>query len=194
MPLPHALRSFLDDEGGSVTVEAVLFFPVLAWVYLAMFVFFDGFREQSVNVKAAYTLGDILSRQTDYVTPEFMDSLFALQGTLTDTPLAKRLRVTTVSYRASDNSYLVRWSRTRGTVPQLTNASLATMRARIPRMSDGEVSVLTETWMDYAPAMNVGIHPFTFSELVVTRPRFALNGRFCYNTVNDNGTPATETC
>ena len=167
---------------------------MLAWCYLAMYVFFEGFREQSVNIKVAYTLGDILSRQSDYVTPELMDSLFALQTTLTDTPLPKKLRVTAVRYVAASNSYQVRWSQARGGAAALTNANLAAMAARIPIMADGEVAVLTETWMDYAPAMNVGIQPFTFSELVVTRPRFALNSRFCFNTLNDGGTPATETC
>ena len=191
----RALRRFLGDEGGSVTVEAVLIFPILCWAYLGTFVFFDDFRAQSINVKAAYTIGDILSRQTDYVTPEFLDSTFALQDMLTATDETTRMRVTAFKYVSSSNQLDMRWSKVRGGgVPELTDATIQTLRTSIPQLDNGEVAILTETWMDYTPPMDVGVDPLTFRELVVTRPRYSLNNRFCYNSMNDGGGVATETC
>lgn len=195
MPLPRPLRRFLGDQRGSATVEAVLVFPILCWAYLGTYVFFDGFRAQSINLKAAYTVGDILSRQTDYVTPEFLDSMYALQDVLTDTDEATRMRVTAFKYQAAGDGLDVRWSKVRGSgVPELTNAGIRALRDRIPPLADGEVAILTETWMDYTPPMDVGVDPLTFAEVVVTRPRYALNNRFCYNSVNDGGGPDTEEC
>lgn len=195
MPLPRPFRRFVRDQRGSAVVEAVLVFPILCWAYLGTFVFFDGFRAQSINVKAAYTVGDILSRQTDYVTPEFLDSMYALQGVLTDTDEARRMRVTAFKYRTDGDRLEVRWSKVRGDgVAPHTDGTLADLRDRIPVLADGEVAILTETWMEYTPPMDVGVDPLTFTEVVVTRPRYALNNRFCYNSVNDGGTTRTEEC
>lgn len=190
--IPRFLRRFAGDQRGNMTVEALMVFPLLCWAYLGTFVFFDGFHAYSVNIRAAYTMGDILSRQTADITPEFMDSMSALQDVLTDTDEATRVRVTKFEYRKSDDSFQRVWSEVRGDgVPRHTSATLAQMRAQIPTLDDGELAVLTETWMDYTPPMNVGLDPLTFTQVVVTRPRYAL--RFCWNSV-DGGGEATRTC
>ncbi len=51
--LPARLRAFAADETATATVETVLFLPVLLFVYLATFVFFDAFRVMTLNDKAA---------------------------------------------------------------------------------------------------------------------------------------------
>ena len=195
-PRPPALlalaRRFLRDEGGSIAVESMLIMPALFWCYMGVFVFFDAFRAESINVKAAYTIGDVLSRETGFITPEYMDSLYSLQGVLTATTQTRRMRVTVINFQELNDRYAVRWSRTRGGATELTTASLAALRSRIPEMDDGEIAVVTETWMNYAPAFDVGIDPFTFQDLVVTRPRFA--SQLCWNSLNDGGGPGTAIC
>ena len=187
-----ALTRFARTEDGSISVEAMLIFPILLWCYLATFVFFDAYRSQSTNLKAAYTIGDTLSRETAYVTPAYLDSLSSLHRFLVseDNDLA-RLRVTVYRYQASDNTYRVRWSRTRGGGLQMTDPDLATLRENLPLMPDAEIAIMVETWVGYSPTYSVGLEDFTFTDLVVTRPRFA--GQLCTNSSNTGGI-ATATC
>jgi len=182
---------FHRDDNGSITVEAMLVLPFLIWCYLGTFVFFDAFRSQSINVKAAYTMGDTLSRETGYVTPAYMDSLFSLQQFLVDTIEPVQLRVTVFRYEDSDDSYHVRWSQSRGGVTALNNTSLMALQDSLPEMTDNDIAILAETWVGYEPVFDVGIQPFTFSDLVVTRPRFA--SQLCWNSQN-NGDHTTSTC
>lgn len=193
MPAVPSLTRFLRDEQGSVSVEALLMFPVLAWTFLSVFVFFDAFRDKAATVRAAYTIGDMLSREKDDVTPEVLDSLYSLQGTLGGTSGPRSLRITAFSYEESDNSFDVHWSRTQGNVAgELTDAGLANLRDRLPIMVDGASAVLTETWVGHQPVFAVGIKPLTFQNFVVTNLRFT--PRLCWNSVNDGGGPTTRTC
>jgi hypothetical protein len=185
------LRRFLRDDEASIAVETLVVLPALLWAYLGTWVFFDAFRDRAINVKVGYTINDALSRETE-VTPEYMDSLFALQRVLTATAEPVWLRVTLFRWNGAQSRYEVVWSQTRGGGQPLTTALLAQLAPRLPNMQPGESSILTETWVDYVPVTDVGLDPFTFHEFVVTRPRFATT--LCFNTVNDNGGPATATC
>ena len=66
MPTAKLLRArlatFAQDARGSLSVEAALILPLLCWFYVASFVWFDAFRTQNANLKASYTLADMLSR------------------------------------------------------------------------------------------------------------------------------------
>jgi len=191
--LAHTLtRRFRRDENGSISVEAMLVLPILIWCYLGTFVFFDGYRAQSVNVKASYTIGDMLSRETGFVTPAYMDSLHTLQQFLTNTVEPVRMRITLYAFDGPNDRYVVRWSQVRGgAVAPLTNTTLAALRSALPIQLNGEVAILTESWVGYEPTFQVGIDPFTFYDVVVTRPRFA--PQLCWNSV-ENGVMATATC
>lgn len=191
--LGRRLAHFARDEDGSNSVEAMLMLPIMTWCFLATYVFFDAYRLQAINIKAGYTIGDILSRQQNYITPEFIDSMYDLQGILIETRDPSRLRVSVFSYDLATDSHVVRWSETRGGGQDLTDARLATMRNGIPEMSDGEVAIIVQTQVDYEPIFAAGIADMSFDEFVITRPRFA--GQLCFNSVNDDlGTIATETC
>jgi hypothetical protein len=62
--LRHNALTFRDETRGSIPIEALLAFTFLAWWYVASFQFFDALRQKSINLKAAYTLGDLISRET----------------------------------------------------------------------------------------------------------------------------------
>ncbi len=115
--LARRLRSFLRGEGGSVTVEFVLVIPLLAWCFLGTYTFFAAYRTQSINVKAAYTIGDQLSRETDYITPIYMASLGELHDFLVQSDNATRLRITVFEFEDDDDSYRVIWSQGIGQTP-----------------------------------------------------------------------------
>ncbi len=166
-------------EDGAMIVELVIMLPLLLWCFAGSWVFFDAYRTKAVNARAAYTIGDALSRETGYITPVYIASFKALQGVLVnDRPT--RLRVSVFSYDAPNDRYTLRWSLPSGIgVAALDNANLEQMRGRLPVMPDGEIATLVESWIDYTPLFDVGLDPFTFKEMAVTRPRFA--GQLCFN-------------
>lgn len=185
-------RRFRDDESGSIAVESLLMIPILIWCYLATYVFFDAFRMQSVNVKASYTIGDTLSRETGFVTPAYVQGLYNLQAVLLDTPEPRGLRITAYSYDETNDRFVVRWSQGLGTLSTgLTDATLANIRTILPDMSDGEVAILTQSRVGYVPDYQVGIDPFSFDEYTVMRPRFA--PQVCWNP-SETGGIATAVC
>ena len=188
---PSALTRFLKDERGSIAVESMLSLPMLIWCFLGTFVFFDSFRAESTNIKAAYTIGDALSRETGYITPEYMDSLYYLMRFLIATEEDSALRVTVYSYDADEDRYTVRWSEDRGGAGKMTTAELNAARNWLPAMPETEVAILVQTGVNYAPAFKVGLDGMTYSEFVVTRPRFA--SQLCWNS-QDNGDEDTATC
>ena len=53
--LKSRARSFWADTSGTVTLEFVLAMPILFWTFMASYVFFDGYRQSAVNLKAAYS-------------------------------------------------------------------------------------------------------------------------------------------
>ena len=90
--LQTCLRDFARDIRGSLTVEAVVMFPMLFWAMLSMLVFFDAYRQNSLNVKAAFTIGDMISREVDPINAAYLDGavlLFdELARTATPPPMA----------------------------------------------------------------------------------------------------------
>lgn len=184
-------RRFRRDEEGSAAVELMLVLPMLIWALLAVLVFFDAYRMQTVNLKAAYTLGDVLSRETGYITPLYLNSMFELQQFLVGDDEVL-LRVTVIEYDGVNDTFDVRWSEGRGSpVTAMTNANIELIRNRLPIMPDGEMAIITETRLAYVPPASVGLNPIAFDDRVVTRPRFA--GQLCWNSV-ENGNQSTAVC
>lgn len=173
-----AIRHFWSETRGSLSVEAALILPLLTWFYVGSFVWFDAFRTQNANLKAAYTIADMLSRETVPVTETYLKGLNTVFDYLTTSNHPTYIRVTTVrclSACALDDSRVleVGWSyATDGRAP-ITTAGIVAFNDTIPIMPQGDTLVLVETFMAYEPIFNVGITATTFENKVVTRPRFA---------------------
>ncbi len=178
------LTRFLRDEDGTVTIETLLILPVLFWCYLATFVFFNGFRADASNIKAAATIADVLSREAlDPITPEFIDSLYALQGELSKAT-QRVLRVTVLRYDDAAKAYTTVWSQVRGGAQAHTNASLATLRGTVlPPMAGGEVGILVESMTRFDPGFTVGLARMNLEDVALVRPRFS--GKLCWDSRND---------
>ncbi len=181
---------FWHDEDGSQSIELMLMIPLYVWSFLATYVFFDAFRLQSINAKAGYTIGDIVSRQTSYITPEFIDSMWNLQALMIETGERARLRVSTIQNNV-DQGLIVCWSETRGGGDDLTDARLQTMANALPEMFNNEIAILVQSSVDYNPVFAAGVAATTFDDFVVLSPRTT---QVNFNTVNRPGsqTPATE--
>lgn len=164
---------FSRDQRGSTTVEAVLILPLLLWAYVAMFVYFDAFKVQNANLRAAYTIADMISRQTDSIDANYVNGLRTVFDYLVGIETTTSVRASSVFWDGVSNSYKVSWSYGTGTMPLLTNANINDYATKLPIIPVGDTLIVIETWLDYTPAFEVGgLQPRTFKEFIATRPRF----------------------
>lgn len=170
----RALRRFGRDGAGAISTEAVLVMPVLLWVFMAMFVYWDAYRVQNGHIKASYTVSDMISRENTAINTAYIFGMHEIYRYLSMTDEATLMRVSSVQYRISDNSYRVLWSRTTssGRAPAHTTATMAAQRDRLPKMADSHTTLVVETWRDFTPVLSVGLPQRTFYQFTAVRPRF----------------------
>jgi hypothetical protein len=171
-------RRFLSDTAGSATVEAVLMLPLLCTFYVGTFVWFDAFRVQNTNLKAAYTISDMISRETVPIDATYLNGLNTVFDYLTYSNHPTYVRITTVKCTedCDDDSARVLeicWSWATPGRTAHTETTFASFEDKIPLMPLGDTVIFAETFMAYEPPFNVGIGPQRFENFIVTRPRFA---------------------
>lgn len=174
-PIGRRLKQFFaEDEQGTVAVEAAVIFPFLMWAFLAMFVFFDGYRQTSINHKAAYTVADMLSRETEDVTPAYVQNVKQLFDVLAENPDNTRIRLSVVRWQSNQNRFLVEWSETagNGSAP-LTNSDIQNWNDKLPSVPNQERVVLVESWSTYSAPFNIGMDDVDINTFIFTRLRFA---------------------
>ncbi|MGJ8615456.1 MAG: TadE/TadG family type IV pilus assembly protein [Sulfitobacter sp.] len=173
---------FLRREDGSIAIEAVIVMPLLFWTYLSMFSIFDAFRMYSINQKAAYTIGDAISRETVPIDGAYLEGAQDLFEYLSRSQDQTSIRVSSIYYDAGQDEYRRDWSQKRGSVAELTNADVKNWHEKLPVLPDNERLVLVETWADYDPPFNTGLEEREIRNFVFTRPRYA--PRVCWETCN----------
>lgn len=169
-------RNFLSDTSGTGTVEAAIIMPVLAAWFVGGYAFFDAFYERSAATKAAYTIGDVLSRRTAAATPAYIDELGDLYGRLSPADGGTALRVSNIEWDGTKHNVL--WSHgTSSRVASVDDNDLVVSNygARIPVMYPGETVLLVEAYSAYRQPFNVGWtdDEYVFEEFVITSPRYA---------------------
>ena len=186
-PLSHRLRRFRDQEDGLVMTEFLIMLPLLVWTFMALFVYWDAFRTINQAQKAAYSVSDLISRQSS-VDMAFINGMQDVTEYLMNDSPNVRLRITSVEFDEEDNEMELVFSRSPGNrLPRLTAGDLnsTTYRDRIPVMADNSTVVIVETKIDYKPGFDVGIPNHSFDNFVVTRPRYerkiCLDGTPCSN-------------
>jgi hypothetical protein len=165
------LRALLRDERGTITIEFLLWMPVLAFWLVVSALYFEAYKSRSDAMKAAHTLTDIMSRQVE-VTDAFIAELYALQRRLVSrAPAGTRLRISSVQYSETDEEYQVLWSRAIGGDEPLTTEMIS--QRFFPEMADLDTVILTELSVPYHPFTSwAGIGQRTWSFALFTRPRF----------------------
>ena len=83
--LRNRLGRFTSDQDANVAIEATIILPIMFWAYLTMFSIFDAYRQYTESQKAAYTISDLISRQTTPLDDAFIDSTRELFDTMTRT-------------------------------------------------------------------------------------------------------------
>jgi hypothetical protein len=189
-PLLSRLRRFAGDTQGNVTIETVIWVPLLLSILAAVFTLHDVYRQQALNTKAAYTISDALSRETDPIDGAYIDGMVDLLAFLTRSSSEYSLRVTLVRFDnpptanadgsytyppQSSGTYEVDWSEARGEFTALTDTDLVGMSASLPNMLHNERVIFVETRADYTAPFNIlGLNDSDlFYTYGFTRPRFA---------------------
>tara|TARA_R110002072_G_scaffold22400_15_gene78531 strand:+ start:3272 stop:3844 length:573 start_codon:yes stop_codon:yes gene_type:complete len=181
--LRSALRcDFVRREDGTIAVEAMIVMPLLFWTYLSMFSIFDAFRMYSINQKAAYTIGDAISRETVPIDGEYLAGVQDLFEYLSRSQDKTSIRVSSVWYDADADEYRADWSQKLGWVVPLTDIDVKNWHSKLPVLPDNERLVLVETWSEYDPPFNTGLEDREIRNFVFTRPRYA--PRVCWETCN----------
>lgn len=174
LSLLSKIRGFLQDTKGTASVEAAIIFPVVFWAYAAMFTYFEAYRAQAVAEKTAYTISDMISRETLAITPQYMTNArkiyMDLSGQSSD---ETALRVTLLRWDGNNNKFNVDWSQRRGDIPKLRNRDVNEYDDLLPTLINNERIILVETASDYDPAFSVGLAPRVIETFVYTRPRYA---------------------
>lgn len=183
----HRLRSalrcdFMRKEDGSISIEAMIVLPLMFWAFLAMFSIFDAFRMYGINQKAAFSIGDAISRETLPLDDDYLDGVHSLFEYLSLSEGSSSMRVSSVWFDAANNRYRTDWSRTRGDVMALSSGDVQSWHDRLPVMPDNERILLVETWSDYEPPFATGLEEREIQNFVFTRPRYA--PRVCWEYCN----------
>lgn len=171
--LRRPLRRFLREDRGSVVAEAVIVLPVFLWAYLALFTYWDAFRSLNTVQKASYTVSDMVSREMLGISTSYVDGLDRMMEYLVDDGQNVSMRLTSVTWSATNNRFEVHWSRSPGNamIP-LTTTTLLPLASKIPTMAAGDYVVILEVLVPYAPTFSIGMNDMNFEEFIVTRPRF----------------------
>ncbi len=163
---------FVSGEAGAVPVEGVIASTFLIWWYVASFQFFDAYRQKNINQKGAYTIADLISRETDAIDGNYVEGMNTLFDYLTFSRLPTTIRVSSVFWDNDNDRNAIAWSYGTGTKPGLTTTELQSQANRIPVMATGDYVIVVETFMAYEPIFNVGLDAQWFRQFITTRPRF----------------------
>lgn len=181
--LKARLRTFRDDERGSMVVEGVLALPMMFWVLITFYVFWDAYRNINVIQKATYSIADVISRRQAAVDEEYLNGLNRVMDYLLDPGQTADMRFSSVRFNGIQRQFEVEWSYSPGgTMTPLTSGVANELASRLPIMADGDTVIVVETSVDFKPAFNIAIiGDRTVEEFIVTRPR--LVPRVCFEGV-----------
>ena len=112
--ITHKLQEFRRKEDGNIALEAALYLPLLLGVFAATYTLFDLFRQETVNTKAAYTVSDLISRETAALNDDYIDSIYTLGKLMARAGSDMSMRVSVIRWDTDDDRYYVDWSVERG--------------------------------------------------------------------------------
>ncbi|NOD36064.1 MULTISPECIES: TadE/TadG family type IV pilus assembly protein [unclassified Ruegeria] len=173
--LKNRTKGFKNDESGILSVEALMIFPLMLWTITFTFTAFEGFRQSASNLKAAYTISDLISRETQAVTDTYFDSLHDLAGKMINNRSEMKMRVSLILFDEDDDRHYVRWSTVRGFEQSWDNNNIDEIETRLPPMTNQDTLILVETSNEYIPTFRPGwdfATGITFENFIFTRPRF----------------------
>ncbi|MES0827822.1 TadE/TadG family type IV pilus assembly protein [Ruegeria sp. SCP11] len=174
--LTHRPKRFRSREDGSIAVEAILITPMLFWALAAGYTYFDAYRQSASNIKAAHTIGDLISRETREINSAYIDSMEEMFRLMVNNQDDLNIRISLVLYDEAEDSHSVSWSAIRGGYTEkLTPDNIGQYKDALPPMSDQNTLILVETSNTFVPLFKVGLGDIELENFIFTRPRFANN-------------------
>lgn len=189
-PLLRRFAAFCKRDSGSVTVESVIILPVLFFGLMALFSFFDAYRQQALALRANYAISDYLSRVYKYDRTTFngLDDLFRY---MSKTGEESWIRISVVhcaveKEKCNDpadrkltfmkaDSAISKGSTAHGNWKFKDNAEMIHyLGGHIPNMYEGEYLFVVETRARYRMMFSAnwtGLSERNFHNTVVTRSR-----------------------
>lgn len=163
------------NESGTISIETAIILPVLLLALMTSYSIFHGYRQHSLSQKAGYTIGDMISRETNPLDQAYLMGAQRLLEFLTLSELQDTaIRVSSVKYDETNNSYTKNWSEAIGlNKAPLSARNVADLGGRLPIMKDKEHIMIVETWIDYDPPFDTGLARHDVVNFVFTRPRYA---------------------
>lgn len=189
--IQKSVSRFFRDTKGDASLEAIIILPALLVIFAISWLYFDVMRQQAINQKANYTIGDIISRETEILDDDYIDNarnlLFHLaqaQGDDID------LRISVVQYDKNgdgesygNGSYTLVWSSARGDWSALSQSDMTTYQPHLPILAVGDQTILVETRDWYQPIVQLANDGFDIETYSFTRPRFA--SQVIFEGIND---------
>ena len=192
MSVARKPRKLREDETGSLSVETLLMAPLLGFLMIGMFVYFQIFRQDSLLAKSSYTVTDVMSREIDPINQAYIDNMFRLLQSVSNVQTTISMRVGVVKYDLATDSMVLRWEAVPdgSTIAAFTPGDIDTLRPKIPDMDDQDTVIIVETNMPYTPpflggSMFVGrVSSLNYNNLIIMRSRFI--AELCYETGDDS--------
>lgn len=162
-----------------MSVEAVIIFPLLMWAYAAMFVYWDAFKSQNINLKATYTIADLISRYECPIMNADIEGMNSVYSYLIRSDNGNDIRVSVVSMGVADDGVTpeldLEWSYATGVMTKYDN--LDNVQGKLPIMATGDQLILVDSTMNWEPPLtfaliDLGLGNMTFGNSVFTAPRF----------------------
>ena len=169
--LTHRIRRFWKDESAAIAMETVIITPVLAWCFIASFVFFDAFRTYNSSIKATYAVADLVSRQRNTLTEEDIDGYAGIFEHLVRNNGDARIRVSQLFYNGNTDTFCVEWSDATNGEAELFTGNIPDIEELLPRVAHAERLILVQSFIPYQPVFDTGLDVITFRNFTFTRPR-----------------------
>lgn len=178
--LTRVASRFLKREDGVVSIEAIMAFPLLFWSVWTTYSYFDGYRQGASNLKAAYAVADILSREKEAVTDQYITSMYDLQKYMISEGNGLSLRISFVRWDTEDENndedgfHELVWSCVRGEgLKRWSNETVDQISDRIPIMADNATMILVETRHHYVRPFKIGFgsNNTFIDKFIFTQPR-----------------------
>ncbi|NSX53909.1 TadE/TadG family type IV pilus assembly protein [Parasulfitobacter algicola] len=174
------IKSFVKDTHGSASLEAILILPMLLWAYVAMIVFWDGYKSDLIVEKASFTIADTLSRERNPVDQNYLDGLNRTFAWLSYTNQPTSVRVTTVRQNVDpdgNRELVMLWSKASGELSP--HGSVNNVEAFTPLLGGGEEAIIVETKMLFVPFATGVLPEIPISKRVLISPRFVAS--YCWD-------------
>ena len=164
---------FARDENGAAHIEAMIMIPLMFTVMVASVSMLDLLRQHGAHQKAAFTIGDMVSRETLPLDPDYLIGTHHLLNTLTRTPQDSSVRISVVRYDSKNNAIKLDWSKSTGGLAPKQNSEVRDWTDRLSLMVHNERMIVVETAARWDAPLNMSLGTQVIDNSVFTRPRYA---------------------